>query len=111
MGKLKQHVKQHVKLYNAVWEALHADDKFVVTSKLCHAELVPYLADALKDAAAQGGYSLIYFTDSAKSGVNAWAVLAEAALMALQLSDNQAGFVRKVGRLQRADVMSTQCGS
>ncbi len=40
--------KKYVKLYNRVWEALHADDKFVVTSDKTHEELVAYLTRHLE---------------------------------------------------------------
>ena len=41
-------VKKHVKLYNRMWKALHAEDKFVVCNQRTHAENVDAMVLGMK---------------------------------------------------------------
>lgn len=42
-------IKKHVTLYNRVFAALHAEDKFVTTSPLNHEALIDAMARAMRE--------------------------------------------------------------
>jgi len=68
--------KKYTELYNAVWQALHKRDKFVVTSDKTHDELVAYLAQRLERKFR--GHSLLV----------PWEEIAEEALFLLTYQDD-----------------------
>jgi hypothetical protein len=71
-------VKKYQKLYNRMWEALHADDKFVVANKRTHEENVRRMVAAMREVPAGAAYARYFGPLDA---------LAEACLDALILDD------------------------
>lgn len=77
--------KKHVALYNRVFEALHADDKFVGVSDLDHDALIGKMADAMQEVCFDKGFILAYWSAKLDSQLP-WHEFAEAALSVLTCS-------------------------
>lgn len=67
-------MKKHVKLYNRVFKALHADDKFVIVSQKTHDEMVDVVEAAIRVCESGSGQRNARF-------------LAEAVISAMTLAD------------------------
>lgn len=71
--------KKYARLYDRVFEALHAADTFVVVSDKTHAELVDAMADAMREAHISGRRDC--------ADLPFWPRMAEAALVVMQASE------------------------
>jgi hypothetical protein len=72
--------KKYTDLYNRIFGALHADDKFVATSPLDHDALIDAMASAMAWAAPAGEVC---------RNRGFWRDMAEAALIAIQCAGKE----------------------